>query len=391
MKTAAIIAEYNPFHNGHLYQLKKIKEKNLNAVIIMSSSFTQRGTPAIIDKFARTKIALTYGADLVLELPVIFSTSNAEIFSKGAINILESLDSIDYLYFGAEDSLENLLKINEKIELNKKNSEEKLKNYLSAGKSYLEARELSYDFLDDTEIEILKKSNNILGIEYLKALKHINSYIQPAVIQRKNTCHNSDLIIDNFTSASSIRKLIENKNLNSIENLVPKKSFDEIKNSSYNFQDRYFEIFKFLVLSQKINYENYVDYENGLENRFMKYLSNKNIYDFIESVSSKRYTKSRISRLITQIILDIKKDFIFEALNANYIRILGIGKNGTEILKVLKDKNIFFIDKFAKINSLNKNSTIKQIAEKEIFATNMYNMMINKNFMEDYLKSPIII
>lgn len=381
MKIAGIIAEYNPFHLGHKYQLEKIKEKNLYTIAIISSSFTQRGTPSIINKFDKTEIALANGVDLVLELPVVFSTQSAEIFSKGAITILNSLGIINYLYFGSEDDICKLKNISDKLEDNSQYIKEKINNF-SKKYSFIQAREKSFYFLSKEEIEIIKKPNNILAIEYIKALKQIKSKIEPMSIIRKSVEHNSTNIVSNYTSASNIRKHIVNNEFEKIKNTVPEYSKHIIENSKPNVLNNYFDMFKYKILSEKINYSKYVDFEEGLDNRFFKFLDNKNIEDFISNVSSKRYTKSRISRLITSILLDIDRELIENSYNSNYVRILGCNEKGFEILKLLKEKNINYIDKF-KIDD-NFNLSTKNILTKEILATNMYNIMVDRPLNEDF-------
>ena len=385
MKIAAIIGEYNPFHNGHLYQISKIKSMGYSVITIVSSSFTQRGTPSIIDKFTKTKLLLKSGVDLVIENPVVFSTSNAEIFAKGAIGILNSLGVVDKLVFGTEDDLKIISNINEKIEKNTFDINKKISKYLDEGLSFIVARNKSYDFLTENELKIINKPNNILAMEYLNSLKFFNSNIEPMSILRHKVSHHYDMV-DKFASASFIRENINNSIL--IKNLIPKYSFDAISNSKLNNFNNYFDEFKYLLLSKK-NLSIYTDYEIGLENRFLKYIDEENIYDFIDKVSSKRYTKSRISRLICHSLLDINKELIKSLIGVAYVRILGTSKAGFNIINNL-DENLFIINKFSKINNLNDDSKIKKIANKEIFATNLYNIKLKKDINEDFYNGIII-
>ncbi|WP_138158809.1 tRNA(Met) cytidine acetate ligase [Peptoniphilus catoniae] len=387
MKNTAIVAEYNPFHKGHKYQIEKIKNNESNVIVIMSSSFTQRGTPAIIDKFTRALIALENGADLVIELPCVFSTSNAEIFAKGAIGILNSMDCIDYLCFGLEDNIKDLVNIKTLIDANKSVSDINIRKYLFMGYSYPVARELSYDFLTFEYKSIIKKPNNILGLEYLRALDFYKSQIKPIHIKRKYASHKSTRAINNFSSSSFIRKEIEKNNFLIIKDLVPQNSYNELISQPKVYLNDFFKIFKYIILKEDINYTDYIDYEKGIEKRFLEFMDSKDIYEFIKKVSSKRYTYSRITRLIIQIVLDLKKDFILSSLSAPYIRILGASENGFSILKVLKEKKITYIDKFVKIKSLDDDSIVKKIALKESFATDLYNNILNKPAGEDYLVS----
>lgn len=378
MKIASVITEYNPFHNGHLYQLNKIREIfTYNIVVIMSSNFVQRGEPAIISKFERAKIAVDNGASLVIENPLLYSTSNAEIFSKGAVNILNSMGVVDRLYFGAEDDSELLKNIISKIESNL--DENKIKKFLDDGNSYIKARELSMDFLSEREKDILKKPNNILGIEYIKALIDLNSSITPLSIKRKNVNHNDLHSIDNFASASFIRD--KTFNGEDISKFIPNYDLEPQNNL-----ENYYDIFRYKLISGDINYEDYFDYEVGLENRMKDNLNANTFSEFIEKVHSKRHSKSRIKRLCLQILLDIKKDLILNSFNYPYIRVLALDENGLEILKKFKNKNIIY--SFKKFYD-NCDNNFKQILDKEIYSTNLYNLkkgIINEDFTKEVYK-----
>ena len=389
MKIAAIVAEYNPFHNGHKYQIDKIKELGYSVIVIMSSSFTQRGQPAIINKFDRSEIAIKNGADLVIELPAIYSTSNAEIFSKGSIFILNSLGIVDNLFFGSEDELSSLIEIVQLIDSKKDTVDEAIKAELKKGSSFLRARESAYSFLNSKQLSILRRPNNILAIEYLKALQNFKSTINPISIQRKNVEHNSDITKGAFSSASNIREMLISGNIEECKKFIPINSYDNLKELHYNELNNYFNIFKYMILKRDIDYSNYFDYENGLENRFFKFIESNNIYEFINLVSSKRYTNSRISRLITQILLGIEKSLIADSFTLPYIRILASNEIGFKIIREIKKENLV-IDKFSNINSLPDNDIRKKIALKENFVTNIYNLNQNKNYNEDYFKNLLI-
>lgn len=367
MKIASIIAEYNPFHKGHAYQIEKIKNEYTDyTVVIMSGNFVQRGEPAIINKYKRAKIAVDKGASLVLELPLPYATSNAEIFSLGAINILNSMNIIDRLYFGSEDDIKILKSLQEKIDNNF--SEDKLKKYLSEGNSYIKSRELAMDFLSQEEKEILKKPNNILALEYIKNLKKLNSSIEAHSIKRKNVNHDDEFSLGDFASASHIRKL-------AYEGEDVSKFIPDYKLVPENNLENYFEIFKYKLISEKINFKDYFDYEDGLENRFLENLDSKNFEEFIEKVHSKRHSKSRIKRLVIEILLDIKKDLIKNSLKEPYTRVLACDEKGIEILKKSENKN-----KIYSFKSFYDTSTgiTKEILDKEILASDLYNIKSGK-------------
>ncbi|WP_019138413.1 tRNA(Met) cytidine acetate ligase [Peptoniphilus timonensis] len=367
MKIASIIAEYNPFHKGHAYQINKIKKDYTDfIVVIMSGNFVQRGEPAIIDKYKRAKIAVDNGASLVLELPLLYSTSNAEIFSLGATNILNSMGIIDRLYFGSEDDVEVLRSIQEKIDENF--DEEKLKKYLSEGKSFIRSRELAMDFLSDKEKEILKRPNNILGLEYLNSLAKLNSKIEAHSIKRKNVNHDDDFSLGDFASASHIRRL-------AYEGEDVSKFIPDYKLVPENNLKNYFDIFKYKMISEKINFNEYFDYEEGLENRLLENIDAINFEEFIEKVHSKRHSRSRIKRLVIEIILDIKKDLIKNSLKEPYTRVLACDKRGIEIFKKSENKN-----KIYSFKSFYDKSTgiTRDMLDKEILASDLYNIKSGK-------------
>lgn len=378
MTINAVIAEYNPFHNGHKYQLDKMRQFSDKNIVIMSSNFVQRGEPAIFNKFERARMAILNGASLVLELPIVFSTQNAEIFAKGAFSIIKSLGIVDNLFFGSEDDLDILLNIMDKIKNNFSKNE--LKKYLNDGYSFLNAKNLAMDFLTDEEKEIYRKPNNILAMEYIRASKFFNMDIKLNSIKRINVGYNDLKSKDNFASATLLRKLI--KNDKSFKDFIPK---DIDYNLNYNDLNNYYNIFRFLIFKNNINFKNYFDYEDGLENRIFDNLDAKDIYELIDRVSSKRHTRARISRLILEILLDINIDLIKRAFDIDYVRVLAMDKNGMEILKKCKCDNIIkFSDGYK-----NSSGTLRDILDKEIFATNVYNL--DKKINEDFYQTPFIL
>lgn len=367
MKIASIIAEYNPFHKGHAYQINKIKEDYTDfIVVIMSGNFVQRGEPAIINKYERARQAVNNGASLVLELPLPYATSNAEIFALGAVNILNSMEIIDRLYFGSEDELEVLRSLQEKI--NKNFDEAKLKKYLSEGKSFIRSRELAMDFLTEEENEILKRPNNILALEYLKSLTKLNSNIKAHSIKRKNVNHHDDFSLDGFASASHIRRLAYEEE--DVSRFLP--AYDLVVE---NKLENYFDIFKYKMISENINFSDYFDYEEGLENRILENLDAENFHDLIEKVHSKRHSRSRIKRLIIEILLDIKKDLIKNSFEDPYTRVLACDERGIEIFKKSKNKNkIYSFKSFYDTSS----DITKEMLDKEILASDLYNIKSGK-------------
>ena len=399
-KSIGIIAEYNPFHNGHLYQIQKAKElTGADTVIaVMSGNFTQRGDTSLINKFEKAKIALQNEVDMVIELPTIYSISSAENFALGGIKILNEIGNIDYLVFGIEeDNLQELKAIADVLVNENDEFKRTIKEELDKGNSYPKAREIALKkVLSSENVEnIMKKPNNILAIEYLKALKTTNSKIKPFAIKRKNTMHNDENINENYSSGTYIRKLFIENNFDEIKKVVPKYTYErllELKNqgtyvSSINdFSD--IVIYKIRTMTKE-EISQIADVNEGLENSIkLASTTCKTIDEIIEKVSTKRYTKTRISRILTYILLDITKSEMEQAKKNNpYIRVLGINKKCEEILSTINNnKLITSLKKFEENNGENQLLNIDKKAT-EIY-TIKYQKSVQANL--DYTSKFII-
>lgn len=399
-KSIGIIAEYNPFHNGHLYQIQKAKElTGADTVIaVMSGNFTQRGDTSLINKFEKAKIALQNEVDMVIELPTIYSISSAENFALGGIKILNEIGNIDYLVFGIEeDNLQELKAIADVLVNENDEFKRTIKEELDKGNSYPKAREIALKkVLSSENVEnIMKKPNNILAIEYLKALKTTNSKIKPFAIKRKNTMHNDENINENYSSGTYIRKLFIENNFDEIRKVVPKYTYErllELKNqgtyvSSINdFSD--IVIYKIRTMTKE-EISQIADVNEGLENSIkLASTTCKTIDEIIEKVSTKRYIKTRISRILTYILLDITKSEMEQAKKNNpYIRVLGINKKCEEILSTINNnKLITSLKKFEENNGKNELLNIDKKAT-EIY-TIKYPKLVDANL--DYTSKFII-
>lgn len=385
-----IIAEYNPFHNGHLYHLQESKKITgcKFTVAIISGHFTQRGDTSIVDKWTKAKMALNNGIDLVIELPLLYSVSSAENFAEGAIKILNSLGIVDYISFGAETSNINLLQeisnVLSKEPLDYKNL---LKAELKTGSSYPKAREnalRAYFNKSDDISNIINSSNNILGIEYLKALKKLKSTISPICIQRYKTNYNEVEHYDNIASATSIRHLIKCRNYADLKNLVPVNSYnilmENIKNGNYVCSLHEFEkeIFYNLRKMSINEISNLQDVSEGLE-FVIKSASNScnDINTFLKLVKSKRYTTTRIQRILLYSLLNItKSDIDISKKYEPYIRILGFNDNGKKLIsKISKtNPNIKLVTSVKKFININNDDNISLMLNKDIFASNVYTL-----------------
>lgn len=371
----AIIAEYNPFHNGHLYQINEIKNKYPDAkiAVIMSSSFVQRGEAAILDKFSRARCAIKSGVDLVIELPVLFSTQNAEVFAKGALGILKYLNP-DGLAFGCESDIDLLTNIISKVD---KIDEDILKDSLNSGESYMKAVECACDF-NDEERSAFKKSNNILAMEYIKACRKCGLEMEFIPIKRVGTEYNDDFSSGEFASASYIRDHIV-----SGFKFMPEFSWNELKLLR---EDRFsiYEIFRFKMVEDP-SLSSYLDYEDGMENLVLKNIY-KDYDDFLESCTSKRYSRSRIKRIILSKVLGLDGDLIRRNMGKPYLRVLAASESGFEIIKNSKEEMLV---NFKNIRE-ERFDSIREISNVEVKATNFYEILkggkLNRDFTENFIK-----
>ncbi len=341
MTTIGIIAEYNPFHNGHLYQIKKIKEKYPDSILIlvMSGNFTQRGDLSILTKWQKTKIALTYGIDLVIELPYPFATQSADIFSYGAITILENL-KVEKLIFGSESNQIKDLEIIAQTQLNNKEFDQLVKIYSKLGNNYPTALSLA---LFDLTGKKINTPNDLLGISYIKAIKQNHNKIIPETIKRTNDFHSNELT-DSIASATAIRKALENNQ--DIEKYVPKETQINLTKIKKN---NYFNLLKYKIITEK-NLEQYQTVEEGIENKLKKEIEKSNtLEELIQNIKTKRYTYNKIKRMLTHIICGFTKEMANSMKEIKYIRILGFSNKGRKYLnKIKKEITLPLISKMTK-------------------------------------------
>ena len=391
-KVVGIIAEYNPFHNGHTYHIQMTKEKTGAdfVVVIMTGNFTQRGNTSVINKWEKTKMAINGGADLVIELPTIYSISSAENFANGAIKILNSLKIIDLISFGMETTaisdLNNVANVLYSEPIEYKNI---LKSELNKGESYPKARENALMiYLKDPKrySNILKGSNNILAIEYLKALKKYKSDIIPFGVRREKVYYNSTKIIDEYASATAIRRLLIHNQIEEIRKVVPPLSFSillkNMREGTYALDLTAYSseiLYKLRNMSVE-EIANLPDVSEGLEN-LIKDMSNRtnNLIELINGIKSKRYTQTRIQRILLYALLGItKKDMEVSKKINPYVRVLGCSENGKILLSQI-DKKVKVITSLKKFEKTNKNKKLKRILEIDKNATNIYTLGYKKN------------
>ncbi|MGL5245204.1 MAG: nucleotidyltransferase [Sarcina sp.] len=402
MNVTGIITEYNPFHYGHELHLansKKITKSDI-VICVMSGNFVQRGLPAIVDKWKRTEMALKSGVDLVLELPTIYSISSAEFFAFGAISLLNSLNIVNNVCFGSECGDINLIKNISKILVDEplefKNS---LKNYLNDGLPFAKSRSKALlNYLDKSNSnlhnyayieEVLNSSNNILAIEYCKSLFKLNSKILPYTIKREGCNYNdAKLPKHSLASASAIRNNIyTNSNLEYCKDFMPKYSFDILSKSQYSNLNKMFEFIKYSLINNPKTLENIPECAEGLDNKILNNLKLANSLDeLIMLCKTKRYSYTRINRILCQCYLGVTEDIIkLRYKQPTYARILGLNKNGAKALKEIKKiSNLKIVNKIS-------NSLLNPMLDFDIKSTNLYSLINNAvTINSDFTKSPII-
>lgn len=391
MNVLGIIAEYNPFHNGHLFHLKESK-KRCNAdytIAIMSGNFTQRGEPALVDKWCRTQLALSNGIDLVIELPTLYSISSAENFAEGAIKILSSLGIVNYLSFGAETSnLDDLFKIADVLYHEPDKYKFLLHSELNKGLSFPKARSNALiSYFNNTSIDnIISSPNNILGIEYIKSLSKLNSNIKPLCIQRKEVDYNQLSTSENFASASAIRNLIINSP-SCVSKYLPNSSYkflkDIIKNNNFIKDLSVFDniiTYKIRTMPQE-NFKNIPEVSEGLEYK-LKDGANKysTAYEILNFIKSKRYTLSRLKRILLYILLNITRNDMQIAKSLTpYIRVLGFNDNGKKIFAEISKNVPNVITSTKKFINSNTNYNLNILLQKDIEASNIYTINYKEN------------
>lgn len=304
-KVAGIVAEYNPFHNGHLYHILETKRKTGAdyIVCVLAGGFTQRGDVSIINKWKKAEMALINGVDLVIELPTVYSVSSAENFAQGAVKILNELKIVDTISFGVEtDEIEILDKIATVLIHEPAKYKSILMHELEKGVSYPKAREnalLMYLNNPQKYAKVLSSSNNILAIEYIKALKSTKSKMEPCLIKREKVEYSDMAIKDNFASATAIRKLIQMEDFQNLKKVIPLNCFniieEEYKKGYINKSIINFEKEILYSLRKKNLEEIYelAEVSEGLENKIKKAANmSNNYFDFMSLVKSKRYTRN---------------------------------------------------------------------------------------------------
>jgi len=336
MQKIGIVCEYNPFHNGHLYHIKRIKEMFNDSLIIavVSGNFTQRGNISILDKYEKTNIALNHEIDIVINLPFIFATQSADLFADAAIAILNAMQ-VDYLIFGSESNDVKKLESLAETQINNPEYNKKVKTLLKNGINYPTAMSKA---LEDLNQQTVMTPNDILGLSYIKAIINQKATIKPLTIKRTNDFH-SEKIDDSIASATAIRKAISKRE--TIKKIVPSDVYKILENNSFDNYD-YFNYLKYKIISEGKNINKYLTVDEGIENRIIKVIDKcTNIDELIQNIKTKRYTYNKISRMLTHILCSITKEDASKNQKIKYIQILGFNKKGQMYLNKIKKQTEF--------------------------------------------------
>jgi len=362
MNIIGIIVEYNPLHNGHVYHFNKIKElENPDLIVaVMSSSITNRGNLSIYDKFEKTKQALNLGVDVVIELPLIYACQRADIFADKAINILNQV-GVNKIYIGSE---KNDISLYENAYNLINNNDSKIKELIDKGYSYKEA----------ISNIINLEPNDMLGYSYYKSIKDNNYNIELKTILRKNSNYDDELPTnDVIASAKAIRN-----NLDLLNKYTPSYVYN---NNNLLDENKIFDFIKYSIISKSNDeLKNLFFVDEGIENKLKDITNYNSLNDYIDYLSSKRYTKTRIKRMLLYILLNIKKTDADLALKENIIRVLGFNESGKKYLnKIKKEINYYTNIK----DGLNKTLDI------EFKASKILDSIYNLNLITLEQKGPV--
>ena len=414
MKAVGLVTEYNPFHNGHLYHLNKAMELTGAdiSVAVMSGDFVQRGEPAVLDKYTRTSMALNSGVNLVVELPVNYAVSSAENFAAGALKVLDYIKA-DSIAFGSESGdIERLSKLAHVLCDNEDTLYKEISKYTANGISYAAARQKTVEKLTDKDTAaILTSSNNILAVEYLKAIIKNNYAIKPYTVQRQGDAYNDTDIRSDYASATALRGNLKADN---ISKYIPVKAGLILSsNTNYIYPDditealftRLLDILFASSYDKNVFIENvmkYPDVNKEIAGRLYKSAmdmitrtvpqgaesKDNGVFSFgslCEHIKTKEVPLSRIKRALVRITLGLDKKHMEKYSNAPYIRVLGFDKKGQEYLS--------YIRKTVEVPLITKTADYKEMLLDDIHAANIYNTIVAGKYgvkeLGDFVRGPV--
>jgi len=400
MKAVGVVVEYNPFHNGHFYHISQSKSHaNADVVIaVMSGHFLQRGEPALVDKWHRTKMALNNGADIVIELPYAFSTGHATSFAEGAIQLLDAIGCTNFS-FGSEDgSIHPFLNTFHLLKNNEEQYNTSIKYHVSTGISYPQSLYMAYEELRQKESKAtidLAQPNNILGYHYIEAAKRLNLAIEPMTIPRIQAGYHDDINTDfTIASATGIRKAIfEQQSLGEIEQFVPSESYTLLADWQKHYNafmnwEAFWPYLRFAILrNTPEQLTSFADVSEGIEFALLKAAKKSNSFsEFMNQIKSKRYTWTRLQRMVTHIYTGITKEQLHQSAEPSYIRLLGMTKNGQAYLS--QHKKEFHLPLISRVASTKDPMLLLDIRATEMYALGV-ELASGKQIPSDYQTPPI--
>lgn len=400
MRAVGIVVEYNPFHNGHAYHVQQAKNyaKDQIVVAVMSGHFLQRGEPALVDKWTRTEMALAQGVDIVIELPYVFSTAQAKQFAFGAIALLDALHC-DAFMFGSEDGnvqpfINSLTLMTEE----KEQYDALIKEFIATGISYPQALQKAYCSLQQAYVgqtTDLSMPNNILGFHYLQAAQLLQSHMQPLTVQRIGAgYHDSIDSTTHIASATGIRQsLFAEGDLQRVAAFVPRSSFSLLEHwlKQYN-TFAHWEAFWPFLKHTLLRYTpeqltQFADVTEGLEYALIKHVKNAHSYqEFMNKLKSKRYTWTRLQRMLTHIYTGVTKEQLHSFTEPSYIRLLGMTARGQQYI-ALKKKEVK-LPLISRVGALNNDMLALDIRASEIYAQSLQ-LYTDQMERTDYNTPPI--
>ena len=377
MSVIGIVCEFNPFHNGHKYLIDSVKTENDIVVAIMSGNFVQRGEPAIFPKETRVKAALLSGIDIVLELPFVYASASAEFFAFNAVKILSDF-GCDKIAFGTENA--DIESLNKAVDiLLKEDFDNEVKKYYNDGVSFPVARQMAFNkFNINCDIST---PNNILAVEYIKAIRKLNAKIEPMTVNRKGAGYNDTNAVDEFASATYIRQLIYNNE--AFENYVPNYLLDlynaEIENGRYVSIEK-FDLAAFSILRSKLG-DDLTDIANmgeGLDNRIKSAIKNNiQLSKLYDEIKTKRYTHTRIKRAVLSTIFDVESSDL--EISPPYCRVLGFNiKASGKMGELAKNSKKPFVAVYSDIVNLSSEDA-NRVFELENKSTDFYNLILHNS------------
>ena len=386
MKICYTIAEYNPFHNGHQKHVDYMR-KVLGAdkiVVISSGNFTQRGEPAILNKFVRAKTAVMGGVDLVIELPTVFATANAETFAKGAVNLIASLNVPGTLCFGIESGeKQDYISLATAMNDESKEFKSALKKYLDDGVSLAQAKFMAVkETGKEFDEKLISSPNNILGLEYVKAVLSTGAKLEIEPMIREGD-HNDKTFKKGVTSATSIREILKIGKAKKLKNALPKFTFNELKVHPQGFDKL---ILAEIIRTDAKTLSKVPDCTEGLENRIKALVKDsKSVNELVDKVSTKRYTATRIHRILTSNLLGIEDRFVKECLKEElYAKVLAVKESSKDLISLMNEKSLVpVLTRKSDLMKLKK--TAEKCFEIDVLANDLHNLVMNEKTNENYM------